>query len=72
MDLTLNKVLRPLDAGRNLNDFRDGTNTTRNFQTKRQASGMPRKKISKSCHSNQKTSKSALSETLTFLVGLVE
>ena len=49
--------MRPLGAGRNLNDFCDGTNTTRNFQKKRQASDMPRKKILKSCHSNQKTSK---------------
>ena len=47
MNLTLNKVVRPLGAGRNLNNFRDGTNTTRNFQKKRQASDMPRKKILK-------------------------
>ena len=45
MNLTLNKVVRPWGAGRNLNDFRDGTNTTRNFQKKIQASDMPRKKI---------------------------
>ena len=44
MNLTLNKVV---GAERNLNDFRDGTNSTRNFQKKRQASEMPRKKILK-------------------------
>ena len=44
MDLTLNKIV---GAGRNLNDFRDGTNKTRNFQKKRQASDMPRKQILK-------------------------
>ena len=63
MNLTLNKVVRPLGAGRNLNDFRDGTNTTIKFQKKRQASDIPRKKILRSCHSNQKTSKSARAET---------
>ena len=72
MNLTLNKVVRPWGAGRNLNDFRDGTNTTRNFQNKRQDSDMPRKQILKSCHSNPKTTKSARAETKTFLVGLVE
>ena len=63
MNLTLNKVVRPWGAGRNLNDFRDGTNTTRNFQKKIQASDMPKKKILKICHSNPKTSKSARAET---------
>ena len=63
MNLTLNTVVRPLGAGRYLNDFRDGTNTTRILQKKRQASDMPRKKILKSCHSNPKTSKSARAET---------
>ena len=57
MNLTPNKVVQPWGAGKNLNDSRDGTNTTRNFQKKRQASNMPRKKILKSCHSNPKTSK---------------
>ena len=60
MNLTLNKVV---GAGRNLNDFRDGTNSTRNFQKKRQASDIPRKKILKSCHSNPGTTKSARAET---------
>ena len=54
MNLTLKKVLRPWGAGRNLNDFRDGTNTTRNLQKKRQASDMPRKQIFKSSHKNEK------------------
>ena len=58
MNLTLNKVVRPWGAGRNLNDF-----TTRNFQKKRQVSDMPRNKILKSCRSNPKTSKSARAET---------
>ena len=72
MNLTLNKVVQRWGAGRNPNDFRDGANTTRNFQKKRPASDMPRKKILKSCHSNPKTSKSAREKTLTFLVGLVK
>ena len=63
VNLKLNKVVQPWGAGRNLNDFRDGTNTTVNFQKKRQASDMPRRKILKSCHSNPKTSKSARAET---------
>ena len=54
MNLTLNKVVWPWGAGRNLNDFRDGTKTTRNFQKKRQASDMPRKQILNNCHSNPK------------------
>ena len=40
MNSTLNKVVRPWGAGGNLNDFRDGTNTTRNFQKKIQGSDM--------------------------------
>ena len=68
----LNKVVWPCGAGRNLNGFRDGTNTTRNFQKKKRASDMPRKKVLKSCHSNPTTSKSAHAETETFLVGLAE
>ena len=63
VNLTLNKVVRRSGAGRNLNDFRDGTNTTRNFQKKRQSSDMPRKQILKSFHSNPKTFKSAHAET---------
>ena len=63
VNLTLNEVVRPWGAGRNLNDFLDRTNTTKNFQKKRQASDMPGKKILKSCHSNPKTSKSARAET---------
>ena len=63
LNLTLNKVVQLWGAGRNLNDFLDGTDTTRNFQKKRQASDMPRKKILKSCHSIPKTSKSARAET---------
>ena len=43
MNLPRNKVVRPWGAGRNLNDFRDGTNTTINFQMKIQASDMPKK-----------------------------
>ena len=41
MKLTLNKVVQPKGTGRNLNDFCDGTNTTKNFQNKTQASKMP-------------------------------
>ena len=41
MNLTLNKVVQPRGAGRNLNDFRNGTNTKRNFQKNRQPSDMP-------------------------------
>ena len=37
MNLTLNKVVRPWSAGRNLNDFRDGTNATKKFQKQRRA-----------------------------------
>ena len=47
MNLTLNKVVRPWGAGKNLNDFR-------NFLKKRQASDMPKKKILKVAIATQK------------------
>ena len=62
MNLALNKVVRPWGAGRNLNDFRDGTNTEKLPKEKIRLTCLERK-ILQSCHSNPKRNKSACAET---------